>query len=84
MTTQNGNNIVSVADLRSMVNEYPKTYLLDVLPLTILKTSIFLMLKMLAFSLSLFLMIWLWSSQEKTNELWCMARAKGAMMQKWL
>jgi rhodanese-related sulfurtransferase/polyisoprenoid-binding protein YceI len=32
MTTQNGNNIVSVADLRSMVNEYPKTYLLDVLP----------------------------------------------------
>lgn len=32
MTAQTGKNIVSVADVRSMVNEHPSTYLLDVLP----------------------------------------------------
>ena len=32
MTDQTGKNIVSVADLRSMINEHPSTHLLDVLP----------------------------------------------------
>lgn len=32
MTAQTGKNIVSVADLRSMINEHPSTHLLDVLP----------------------------------------------------
>ena len=32
MTSKPGKNILSVADLSSIVNEHPSTYLLDVLP----------------------------------------------------